>query len=762
MCDGLADVLKAKGTPKSLSEALELAQVVVRGFTSRKGKDHPRTQKAMQDLNDAQKLWESTKSQGPAQVATQNIGVKHSKKSTTSSPYEYDPLPNPSAYRLLQYEEKDFTIHCSLHIVDETSTNIYSALSYTWGSARPEDGLTADLTRQIFCDGKELHITQNLFDALSILRMQPNTFLWVDAICINQNDLEERSSQVAMMGTIYSRAVKTIIWLGKPDNSSRIVHQLLQQLATTVNSVVMEQGADSLPQDPVASTFWTKIGRPPFTPFEQIALVQFFDRYWFERCWIMQEVILAKGAFCFCGGAEFAWFSLCNFSLFLHRSGWMQRLSRKKAATSSGILEGVPPVGYTPMSFLGLALQCVEGLPVSSEEVLAPATQLREEEIEPIFYRVLQYLAGISRTSNATLPQDKLFAPVALTLHLFSGVVEPNFFAISYRETVEETYTRASGLIIQHTQSLSLLIQVEDKSLHKISGLPSWVPDFSVPFVQPLDRLPGNSFDCSAGLKIQCNPKVHHRTVEVQGILIDTIVRTGPSGKESSIEGRPSSWLGFCLQLDSTYVAGKSSVEAFSRTIIADQRESKTDDELVEGFHRYMLQLCAESPELEQRIAAATESGSKLTWPVLEAFEATDKGRGVPTLNEVLRYRFDITASQTKEAELLVYNSKRYFEDANSRVLVGRRLFQSEKGYIGLCPHSAREGDSIWIMPGCVTPIVLRAISESTQSNSFEFIGHTYAHGIMYGELFAPEHTRNKAPKSGVHDDLQVQLVVIK
>jgi hypothetical protein len=430
-----------------------------------------------------------------------------------------------------------------------------------------------------------------------------------------------------------------------------------------------------------------------------------------------------------------------------------------KATTSK--LEAAPPVGYKPMFLLELARQCAEGLPISSNEVLVGATQLREEEIKPFFYRVLQHLVQESRASNATLPQDKLFAPVALTLHLFSGLVEPDFFAINYRETVEEAYTRASGLIIQYTQSLSLLIQVEDKSFRQISGLPSWVPDFSAHFAQPLDLL-HLSFACSAGLKIQCNPKIHHRTLEVQGIPIDTIVQTGPSRKESSIEGRPSSWLDFCLQLDSTYVAGGSSIEAFSRTIIADQRESKTDDELVEGFHRYLLQLCAESPELEQRIAAATESGSEPTWPILEAFEAKDKGRGIPTLEEVLRYRFDISASQTKEAELLVYNSKRYFEDAHYKVLLGRRLFQSEKGYIGLCPHSAREGDTIWIMPGCVTPIVLRAISESTQSNAFEYVGPAYVHGIMYGELFAPERTRDKVPESGVKDDLQLQLVVIK
>jgi len=187
-----------------------------------------------------------------------------------------------------------------------------------------------------------------------------------------------------------------------------------------------------------------------------------------------------------------------------------------------------------------------------------------------------------------------------------------------------------------------------------------------------------------------------------------------------------------------------------------------TDDEVIEGFHRYMLQLCAQSYELEQRIAAATESSNELTWPVLEALEATEKGRGIPTLEKVLQYRFDVSASKTKEAELLAYNSKRYFENTHCRVLLGRRLFQSEKGYIGLCPHSAREGDTIWIMPGCISPIVLREIPDSTQSNVFEFIGHSYVHGIMYGEVFASERTRNLARESGVKDDLQVQLVFLK
>ncbi|KAK4219498.1 heterokaryon incompatibility protein-domain-containing protein [Rhypophila decipiens] len=765
MCDGLADALKAKGTSESLEEALKLAQAVVTGFTNHKGQNHPRTQQAVRDLDAIRRLCESAKRQG----ATPGVSVEHATHAPrpSESRYEYASLPKPSAYRVLQYEVKDSVIHCSLSTVDEASTDVYSALSYTWASARPGDGLTADLTCKIFCEGKELYITQNLFDALSTLRIQPNTFLWVDAICINQNDLEERSSQVAMMGSIYARARYTIVWLGKPDHCSEVVHGLLQKLAPTVDALVSDQGADGIPQDPVSSVFWTKTGRQPFTPSEQMALVRFFDRYWFERCWIVQEVVLAKGVFCVCGGVEFKWTSLCNFSLYLLRSGWLQRLSRVKATSAaSTTLEAAPPVGHQPMRLTGLALQCAQGLPVSSEETLVPAFQLRPDEVKAVFYRVLQHIIQKSRTSNATDPHDKVFAPAALALQLFSRVVDPGFFTISYEETVQETYTRAARLMVQNTQSLSLLTKVEDRSFRHISGLPSWVPDFSVPFVQPLDLLSEISFDCSAGLQTPCNPKFHQQTLEVQGVQVDTVGKTGPSRKESTIEACPSSWLDFFLHLDSQYVTGESSLEAFARTLIADQRDdSMTGDELVEAFYRYLLQLCAQSRELEQRIAAALSesSGNELTWPVLEALEATaEKGRGIPTLEEVLQYRFDVSASKTKEAELLVYNSKRSFEDAHYRVLLGRRLFRSEKGYIGLCPHSAREGDTVWIMPGCVVPIVLRQISGSAQGNVFELIGHCYVHGIMYGELFSAERTKNLAGESGVKDDLQVQSVFIE
>ncbi|KAK3903216.1 heterokaryon incompatibility protein-domain-containing protein, partial [Staphylotrichum tortipilum] len=95
---------------------------------------------------------------------------------------------------------------------DLISTNIddappYVALSYTW------DGQTPD--RPVWCNGKRLLVTANAETAMRGLRRpRHDLYLWVDAVCINQASLDEKSEQVAMMADIYRSAQHVAIWLG--------------------------------------------------------------------------------------------------------------------------------------------------------------------------------------------------------------------------------------------------------------------------------------------------------------------------------------------------------------------------------------------------------------------------------------------------------------------------------------------------------------------------------------------------------------------
>ncbi|KAL3261611.1 hypothetical protein ABHI18_003584 [Aspergillus niger] len=125
--------------------------------------------------------------------------------------FPYDTLdPNRQQIRLLSIHpsiNKSHPIHCSLHTVSLQDSPKFEALSYVWG--------TDDATEQIFLNGDTFHVTPNVAKALHQLR---RTFwrrdIWVDAICINQCDIDDKNTQVPLMATIYTTAARVVVMLG--------------------------------------------------------------------------------------------------------------------------------------------------------------------------------------------------------------------------------------------------------------------------------------------------------------------------------------------------------------------------------------------------------------------------------------------------------------------------------------------------------------------------------------------------------------------
>ncbi|KAF2811388.1 heterokaryon incompatibility, partial [Mytilinidion resinicola] len=157
------------------------------------------------------------------------------------------------------------------------------AVSYCWGDKND--------TTEVRCGDGTITIQFNLKAFLLPTRRKRNTtsMLWIDSICINQADPEERSAQVRKMRDIYQRATRTLIWLGPEGDESTGGLDFAERLC---NAYLWDMKATKTPRMwPLRrlefSTLWNKGWKPFFAPF---------DRPWFARSWIVQEAVVSEDA----------------------------------------------------------------------------------------------------------------------------------------------------------------------------------------------------------------------------------------------------------------------------------------------------------------------------------------------------------------------------------------------------------------------------------------------------------------------------------
>jgi hypothetical protein len=184
--------------------------------------------------------------------------------------YQYSALDSSrQSMRLLQVwpsEHDDRLIECEIIHTTLTEAPPYVALSYTWGD---KSGL-----KQILVQDQVVPVTINLWHALQRLRPRNGEplVMWVDAICINQADIAERSVQTSKMRTIYQNAESVAIWVGLAYNNADLAVQFARAL-----SLCKKEEARCLIRDPESKV-------------KLEFLVALFRRQYWWRIWVIQEV----------------------------------------------------------------------------------------------------------------------------------------------------------------------------------------------------------------------------------------------------------------------------------------------------------------------------------------------------------------------------------------------------------------------------------------------------------------------------------------
>jgi hypothetical protein len=324
-------------------------------------------------------------------------------------------------------------IECSLYSVCLQENHTYTALSYAWGDPT--------VTASVIVNGIECHVTTNLESALRHIRDDvDHIVLWVDAICINQNNMLERNHQVQLMRQIYSN-VDVLVWLGDEGDDSDQAMKFIGYWAPGLEQVL--SGGDIKEN---YSDFWE--------PRAWDIIHCLFNRPWWTRLWTVQEVALGREVAVMCGYKTLAW------NLFMQWLSVSVRLEESEAYRTAG------PSTLTKLGTI------MTGYLSSLRSKVA----LREEyQKNPSSIKLLDLLS-LFRNFQTTNPLDKVYALLGLAADS-SDFMEPN-----YTMSVSTVYTSVAHTAIKQEGIVDILHYSGRYPIAPIDSfeLPSWVPDWRI------------------------------------------------------------------------------------------------------------------------------------------------------------------------------------------------------------------------------------------------------------------------------------------
>jgi hypothetical protein len=361
----------------------------------------------------------------------------------------------------------------------------FEALSYTWGEAGDE--------KSIIVNGISKKVSKNLEEALRALRDLEETRLgmryWVDSLCINQKDEEERNKQVKRMREIYGRARAVIVWLGQEEKTDRTAVRTMYHLCRTpyVKTPL------KLPYDLLA-TGWH-------------ALFAFAQKPYWTRAWIIQELATNHNStLILCGKYKLT-----------------RRMIRLGATYLHEFLTGSEDQSY----------QSDHDLVSNTWPKASRMHRLASLTSNPAVEVMLNPLLNLVRRAEATDDRDKVYSILGLLDPAISADIIPN-----YKLSVKRVYTDYTIAMIKNSRSLDQIIY---GGIPAQKGWSSWVPDWRLPFerhhIQYLRRRQASG-NIPAQFRFVNEDKNGHLLV-CDGFQVDTVDDTTAVTRPHRSEGSP-------------------------------------------------------------------------------------------------------------------------------------------------------------------------------------------------------------------------------
>jgi hypothetical protein len=358
--------------------------------------------------------------------------------------FEYPPLSKGHA-RFLKRTGQATHPMASLESHSLEDPPDYTAISYCWDPMSQKRGMFL-CNKDSPLSNKSFAISETVLEVLN--QVNAGELVWIDQICINQGDQDEKLDQIYRMGEIYSKATKVFIWLGPTANESDVA---LESMEGMLDQVVRLNEAtarrEDLPLD-LASAINTSHGQ---------RYGHLFSRPWFRRLWTVQEALLARELVIMCGYREVDFELLVALAYQLLLYGSLDIIQ----------LPGVSTEGMND-AIVGML----------SLHDLRPQDASVRELMEGFSYHRFRMLVTESRQRLVTMDADRV--------HALMGVapqsIRKEMATVQKRhskQTVAQLYAHFAVCMLEHDSEWFFLSQAPSKE--RMPGLPSWAPSLDSP-----------------------------------------------------------------------------------------------------------------------------------------------------------------------------------------------------------------------------------------------------------------------------------------